>query len=136
MMIRNRVSNIVDSGSVQDWQVTGDNDSISYTFKFQTQDHAHFFMNEVSRFCSKTDHHPEWRYNNSKELTVNLTSHFANNKVTVSDYELAQEMSRVYKKTQSYNPYAWFTTERLIEIGQLTFIYFSFSLAFCIYFIF
>lgn len=126
MMIRNRVANIVDSGAVKDWDVAEDNSVASITFKFQTQDHAHFFMNEVSKFCSKTDHHPEWKFQSSNQLQVNLTSHFAGNKVTVSDYELAQEMNRIYSKASSYNPYSRISIERLLELGKLSTFYLFF----------
>ena len=52
-------------------------------------------MNEVSRFCSANDHHPEWSLNGST-LSVKLTTHDNNNKVSLKDYELANHMVYVY----------------------------------------
>jgi pterin-4a-carbinolamine dehydratase len=48
-------------------------------------------VHEVGKFCSLKDHHPQWETaDNGKSLVVTLTSHFANNKVTLFDFELAE----------------------------------------------
>jgi hypothetical protein len=64
------------------------------------------------------DHHPEWHLTD-KGLTVNvkLTSHFAGNKVTRLDFELAEAMNEAYTRTQStYNMYPYFTTAQWATI--------------------
>jgi len=51
-------------------------------------------VQEVGKFCSKTDHHPEWRLvDGGKAIEVKLTSHFANNTATIFDFELAEQMN-------------------------------------------
>jgi pterin-4a-carbinolamine dehydratase len=43
---------------------------------------------------NKLDHHPEWKLsNNGLTVDVRLTSHFAGNKVTRLDFELAEAMN-------------------------------------------
>ena len=116
-MISNRLSNIIDSGSVQDWELAEDNAFLRKTFTFETQDHSHFFVNEVSKFCSEHDHHPEWNMVGNNQIEVFLTSHFANNTVSLSDYELAQQMNKLFIATTKHNTYSYFTPEKSIEIG-------------------
>lgn len=118
-MISNRLANIIDSGSVKDWELADDHSYLRKTFDFPTPDHAHFFVNEVSKFCTATDHHPEWKMNASRSISVNLTSHFAGNKVSLKDYELAQKMNEVFKSTKSFSQYSFITKEFLIELGVL-----------------
>ena len=60
---------------------------------------------------NKLDHHPEWSLSN-KGLTVDvrLTSHFAGNKVTRLDFELAEAMNEAYGITLStYSMFPFFT---------------------------
>lgn len=116
-MISNRLANIIDSGSVKDWDLAGDHSYLRKTFDFPTPDHAHFFVNEVSKFCTSSDHHPEWSMIGNKSIRVNLTSHFAGNKVSLKDYELAQKMNQVFSSAKSHNQYSFITKELLIEIG-------------------
>ena len=71
-------------------------------------------MNEVSKFCTELDHHPEWRLE-GLTLKVNLTSHFRDNTVSEKDYQLAQEMNFVFKNLRNARPYAQFRTTHLIE---------------------
>ena len=115
-MIQNRLDRIISSGVVSDWELAEDNGYIRKRFEFSTPDHAHWFVNEVSKHCSTNDHHPEWSMIGDKSIEVYLTSHFANNKVSIKDYELAQEMNKVAAKAKGFNPYSFFTTERKIEL--------------------
>ena len=55
----------------------------------------------VGKYCTQKDHHPFWELKNEgKELTVTLTSHFAGNKVTLFDFELAEHMNKQYALAQ------------------------------------
>ncbi len=55
-------------------------------------------MQAVGRYCSEKDHHPEWALTNGgKGVQVKLTSHFAGNKVTLFDFELAERMNEQAK---------------------------------------
>ena len=118
-MIMNRTNNIVNSGNVSDWEIVENNSFMTKTFEFAIPEHSLYFVNQVSRWCTRHDHHPEWSMKDDNSVEVFLTSHFADNKVTVTDYELAQEMNLIYKKAVKYNPYTFFTPERLIEMGKL-----------------
>ena len=63
---------------------------------------AQAFCQQVSFAANKMDHHPEWRLsNNGKTVDVRLTSHFAGNKVTRLDFELAEAMNEAYSVTVS-----------------------------------
>ena len=45
------------------------------------------------------DHHPEWWCTNGgKTINTSLTSHFAGNKVTITDYKVASEMNRIERE--------------------------------------
>jgi pterin-4a-carbinolamine dehydratase len=65
------------------------------SFSFKSIDHAQAFMQEVGKFCSQKDHHPEWSSSDKgKTVSVRLTSHFAGNKVTLFDFQLAEHMNK------------------------------------------
>jgi len=55
------------------------------------------------------DHHPEWKLsNNGMTVDVRLTSHFAGNKVTRLDFELAEAMNEAYSITLStFSMFPW-----------------------------
>ena len=70
------------------------------SFEFASFEQAQHFVQRVGRFCSETDHHPEWQTSNGgKTVTVKLTSHFAGNKVTLYDFQLAEAMNKSFKIT-------------------------------------
>ena len=76
-------------------------DYIQRTFAFDNFQQANHFIQSTGKYCTKKDHHPFWELkNNGKELTVTLTSHFAGNKVTLFDFELAEEMNKQYALTK------------------------------------
>ena len=116
-MIQNRIDAILGKNAISDWELADDNGFLRKTFTFATPDIAHFFVNEVSRVCSKSDHHPEWRMISDKSIEVYLTSHFAGNKVSINDYELAEAMNKVEKSAKSHNQYSFFKIDKLVEIS-------------------
>lgn len=66
-------------------------------FEFSSFEQGQRFVHEVGKFCSLKDHHPQWETaDGGKSLVVTLTSHFANNKVTLFDFELAEQMNEQY----------------------------------------
>ena len=74
------------------------------------------------------DHHPEWHTDNGgKNVHVRLTSHFANNQVTLLDFELAEHMNQEFSKTQRFFNMYPRITERMwssLSIGVGTFVLF------------
>ena len=115
-MIQNRIDAILGRGSISDWELAEDNGFLRKTFNFSSPDNAHYFVNEVSRVCSKEDHHPEWRMIGDKTIEVYLTSHFAGNKVSINDYELAEAMNKIEGSSKTYNQYNFFSKDRIIEL--------------------
>lgn len=79
------------------------------TFEFTSFEQAQHFVQRVGRFASQKDHHPEWQTSgDGKVISARLTSHFAGNKVTLYDFQLAEEMNKAYKITQKeYSAYPW-----------------------------
>ena len=73
-----------------------DNSFLSHDFVFGNARSATKFMNEVSKYCSVNEHHPEWSLRGST-LSVKLTTHDNNNKVSLKDFELADHMVYVYE---------------------------------------
>lgn len=81
--------------------------SIENRFIFNEENHALEFISLIKEKCDELDHHPSWTYtcNHIKReyvLTINLTSHFANNNVTDKDYELAAYLTYEYEKGQKF----------------------------------
>ena len=64
-------------------------------FEFSSFAAAIAFMVEVSLFCERTDHHPEWK-NIYNKLWVTLSTHDAG-KVTDKDRDLAKKMDEIYR---------------------------------------
>lgn len=68
------------------------------TFDFTSFEQAQHFCQNVGKYCSLKDHHPEWSLTNGgKSVEVRLTSHFAGNKATLFDFELAEHMNEQAK---------------------------------------
>jgi 4a-hydroxytetrahydrobiopterin dehydratase len=78
----------------QDWTRSGNR--LIRKFEFGSFASAIAFMVEVSLFCEKTDHHPEWK-NIYNSVFVELTTHDAGD-VTPKDIALANHMNAVYQK--------------------------------------
>jgi hypothetical protein len=55
-------------------------------------------VQRVAKYAQEKDHHPEWEITNGgKTVNVTLTSHFAGNKVTLYDFQLAERMNQDFK---------------------------------------
>jgi 4a-hydroxytetrahydrobiopterin dehydratase len=76
------------------WTKTGG--KLSKSFAFQSFPAALAFMVEVSFYCEKNDHHPEWK-NTYRKVEVDLSTHDAGG-VTGKDHALAAHMDSVFKK--------------------------------------
>ena len=87
------------------------------TFEFSSFEQAQHFVQRVSRFASQKDHHPEWLTSNGgRTVSVRLTSHFAGNKVTLFDFELAENMNQAHKITlKEYSAYPWVSSRGLAQ---------------------
>ena len=107
-MNTNIINNIMDRGGHEGWAVAENLDDMTKDFHFDSFEQASEFCQRVAHFCNNTDHHPEWSMlNNGCTVHVRLTSHFAGNKVTRLDFELAERMNKVFKsnaKSFKMNP--------------------------------
>ena len=115
-MVAIRIKRICDSGLLNNWRVEGEDDYLKASFEFPTSDHAHHFTNQISKYCSVVDHHPEWNMINDKCIEVSLTSHFNENKVSLKDYELADHMNKVAAKSRAYNQYRYLTAKKQVTL--------------------
>ena len=89
-MNQNVITNIMDSGGHDGWETAENLDYMKKSFEFVSFEEANTFIQHVSKFCNEKDHHPEWSSSDGgKVVNVRLTSHFAGNKVTRLDFELA-----------------------------------------------
>ena len=75
---------------------SGDATRIARTYRFQNFSQAIAFMVEVSFYCERVDHHPEWT-NVYNRVTVELTTHDAG-KVTDKDLALAAHLDAVFSR--------------------------------------
>ena len=132
-MNQNRITNIIERGGVEGWDTAADLAYLQKSFAFTSASQAQYFVQNVGKFCSQQDHHPEWSVTDAgKTVNVRLTSHFANNKVTLFDFQLAEHMNQQYKVTQK-----WFTQYPLLtpkaytswKIALATFVLFNFALS-------
>jgi 4a-hydroxytetrahydrobiopterin dehydratase len=78
---------------LSDWQVAGDRDAITRTFRFKTFVAAFGFMTKAALVAEKMNHHPEWA-NVYNRVDVTLTTHDANG-LTERDIALAGEMDNL-----------------------------------------
>ncbi|WP_445682691.1 4a-hydroxytetrahydrobiopterin dehydratase [Radicibacter daui] len=69
---------------------------LSKSFTFSSFPAALAFMVEVSFFCEKNNHHPDWK-NSYRKVEVELTTHDAG-AVTGKDHELAAHMDKIFGK--------------------------------------
>jgi pterin-4a-carbinolamine dehydratase len=73
------------------------------SFTFSSAAQAQSFVQGVSRFCVEKDHHPEWSVSDGgRTVNVTLTSHFAGNKVTLFDFQLAEHMNNQLQVSQKW----------------------------------
>ena len=99
-MNQNVIYNIINRGGVNGWTTADNLDDLKRSFTFSSFEQAQAFCQEVAKVSNTIDHHPEWSLGD-KGLTVNvrLTSHFAGNKVTRLDFQLAEAMNEAYSMT-------------------------------------
>mmetsp|Transcript_33597 Transcript_33597/g.24262 ORF Transcript_33597/g.24262 Transcript_33597/m.24262 type:complete len:268 (+) Transcript_33597:30-833(+) len=96
-MNQNLITNIIQRGGNDGWEVQEDLTNMTKRFDFKSFEQAQQFCQHVSKFCNEKDHHPEWSLeNNGKTVKVLLTSHFAGNKITRLDFEVAEAMNNSY----------------------------------------
>ena len=93
-MNENKIDNLISRGGTDGWSTVGELDALTKTFVFDNFEQANAFIQKVGKFAETKDHHPEWSSsNNGSQVHARLTSHFANNKVTIFDFELAENMN-------------------------------------------
>lgn len=102
----------------------------SFTFKSALQ--AQYFVQRVGIFCTQKDHHPEWSITDGgKTVNVKLTSHFANNKATLFDFQIAEHMNQQSQVTTKWFREHQFFSEKSwssFKIFLVSFVLFNFSL--------
>ena len=136
-MNKNVISNIISRGGNSGWATAENFDDLSKSFDFDSFEAAQAFCQQVGEAANKIDHHPEWRLtNNGCTVEVRLTSHFAGNKVTRLDFELAEAMNEAYTITKSsYRMFPWTSsaqwTSLKIAAGAIAIGLFTFRLATC-----
>jgi 4a-hydroxytetrahydrobiopterin dehydratase len=90
----NVIGNIVARGGDQGWTRAENFDYLKKTFEFPSFEQTNAFCQAVAKRSNLMDHHPEWTLKNGGcSVDVTLTSHFAGNKVTRLDFELAEAMN-------------------------------------------
>ena len=117
-MHTNKISAIIDAGGIEGWE-NQDLEQLTKTFEFDSFEQANAFIQEVGKYCETIDHHPEWTsHDGGKSVSVKLTSHFADNTVTIMDFELAQQMNVAYNDTKgSFKMYPMFQEKSLVSLS-------------------
>ena len=117
-MNQTKINNIIERGGVEGWDDGGNLDALTKSFEFDTYEHAQHFVQIVGQWADKNDHHPEWNISNGgRTVNVRLTSHFANNTVTLYDFELAEQMNKLVKSAVKYNQYQRFSERQMVSLG-------------------
>ena len=99
-MNKNIIDNIAARGGTEGWRTT--EDELTKSFTFDSFEQAQAFCQGCTNFCNEKDHHPEWSSaDGGRTINVRLTSHFAGNKVTRLDFELAEAMNKQCSVTSS-----------------------------------
>jgi pterin-4a-carbinolamine dehydratase len=87
----------MDRGGHDGWETEANLAYMQKQFEFKSFEEANSFVQHVSKFCNQKEHHPEWSVSNGgRTVNVKLTSHFAGNRVTRLDFELAEAMNNSY----------------------------------------
>jgi 4a-hydroxytetrahydrobiopterin dehydratase len=73
------------------------NNKISKQFQFASFSDGVQFINKLTPFCNKIDHHPDIHIY-YKKITFELTRYSVGNKVTNKDIVVAKEIERLYHK--------------------------------------
>ena len=133
-MNQNMITNIMNRGGHDGWETAENLDYMRKSFEFRSFEEANHFIQGVAKTANKLDHHPEWNVsNNGTVVNANLTSHFAGNKVTRLDFELAEAMNNQFILTSSqFKQNPWFTAKQWasFKIGVGAFIFGSFFFKF------
>jgi len=102
------------------------------TYSFSSVSQAQYFVQSVGRICSQQDHHPEWSViEGGRTVQVKLTSHFAGNKVTLLDFQLAEHMNQQFTVTQKWHrehPFLSGKSWASLKIFLASFFLFNFAL--------
>jgi len=129
-MNQNIITDIIDRGGHEGWETEANLNYMQKSFNFKSFEEANAFVQHVSKFCNEKDHHPEWRVtDHGCTVNVKLTSHFAGNKVTRLDFELAEAMNNSYLLTFGrYRRGTFFNESRISDLKILfgTFVALSF----------
>lgn len=73
---------------------THEADGLEKTFNFGSFRESMSFMMRVAFEAEDLDHHPEWT-NVYDRVSIRLTTHHSDNKVTAKDLELARRIERI-----------------------------------------
>ena len=134
-MNQNVISNIVARGGDAGWEQAANFDCLTKKFEFTSFEQADAFVQAVGLRANAIDHHPEWHVSNGGcTVNVRLTSHFAGNKVTRLDFELAEICNEEFTKNVStYNMFPRFSNKEWVSIKFAVFAFcfgvFSFRIA-------
>ena len=96
------IQNIINRGGDAGWEHAANYDWLKKSFEFSSFEQASAFVSAVGVRAESIDHHPEWHTTDGgRTVNVTLTSHFANNKVTRLDFQLAEMMNEEFSVVQS-----------------------------------
>lgn len=117
-MNKNVISNIISRGGNKGWTTAENLDDLTKSFHFDSFEAAQAFCQHVGKASNKIDHHPEWSLSNGgRTVEVKLTSHFAGNKVTRLDFQLAEAMNEAFTITEkTFSMFPWLTNPQWTSI--------------------
>ena len=102
---------------MEGWDEGENLEALTKSFHFDSFEQANHFIQIVGNFAESKDHHPEWSsQNGGKTVSVRLTSHFAGNKVTLFDFELAENMNQTYKAAAKFNNFQRFDRRQILSV--------------------
>jgi 4a-hydroxytetrahydrobiopterin dehydratase len=73
-----------------------ENDKLKKSFKFNDFNEAFGFITRVALILEKMNHHPYWT-NEYNQVTIELSTHDAGNKITAKDRQLAIAIDELIK---------------------------------------
>jgi len=73
------------------------NNKLCRTFEFSDFKEAFAFMTHIAFIAEEQNHHPNWS-NVYNKVTIELTTHDANNTITDKDHKLAKSIDSILKK--------------------------------------
>lgn len=101
-MNQNVIQNIISRGGDAGWEHAENYDWLKKSFEFTSFEQATAFVKAVGVKAELIDHHPEWNTSDGgMTVNVKLTSHFADNKVTRLDFQLAEILNEEFAVAQS-----------------------------------